>query len=451
MKKFLQMMLNPVFIIVYFLFLYVFLKLCKYGRGFLPFDMPILMVSIILLLIWLAVCVTLMIVKKEFIMIKWQHYLKIALVLMTVSTLYSGYRVYDMIINKTGKISYYYDEILKDKEMTLNNRSIFTGGFNEFMETAKKTMSMPNELYLSGSANIKCGYDGRISSFDMFVYGKDNNETKSYLISYKGGGTVEFKLDGYVDPTYEDDKKFQPFLDALESIKMDDYIEPFQIKYSGVQNFGYNNKNIYYVDKKGAVKVIENLTQEIQGYTVILEPLTELGPGIKKYVYVDNVYNIPKTPVKKGDNKTDEDSYLKSMISDLIGYKLKITDAAAGSRFYSLYMTVDGGVNWDECNQDPFSGELGVSSGIVFFDEKLGYIGMSHSGGDTANLYCTKDGGKTFTKVDLQSPEPYDYPSMPYKENGVYKIKVTIGANNDQPNDFLLYTSPNVMNWKVSH
>lgn len=443
------MLLNPVFIIVYFIFLYVLLKLCKYGKGYLAYDIPVLILCIILLFVWIAVCMTLIVTKKEFIMIKWQYWLKIALGLMIVSTLYSGYNVYDMIAHKSGKISYYFDKIFRDKEMTLSNSSLFSGGFIEFMEEAKETMAMPDKLYLSGTANIKCGYSGRITSFDMFVYGKKNNETKTYLISYKDGEKVKFRLDGYADPKYSEDILLQPFLDTLQALAMDDYIEPFQIKYSGVQNFGYNNDNIYYVDKSKNVKTVENLTQEIQGYTTVIEPLTENGPRLKKYIYVDNVYNIPKTPVKKGDNKTNEDYPLRSMVSDLIGYKLKITDAAAGSRFYSLYKTVDGEVNWDEWNEDPFSGELGVASGIVFMNEKQGYIGMSSASGEGATLYCTKDAGKTFTKVNLQSPEPYDYPSMPYKEDGKYKIKVTSGADNDQPNDFLLYTSTDGVKWQV--
>lgn len=286
MKKFFQMLLNPVFIIVYWIFLYVFLKLCKYGKGYLAFDMPILIICVIVMCVWLAVCITLFIVKKEYIMIKWEHWLKIALTIMIASTLYSGYRVYDMITHKNGKISYYYDKVFREKEMTFHNTSMFDNGFNDFMEEAKVTMAMPNELYISENVNIKCGYDGRISSFYMFVYGKKDGGTKSYLISYKDGEKAKFRLDGYADLDYSEDKKLQPFLDTLKNIEINDYIEPFQLQYSGVQNFGYNNENTYYVDKTGKVIFIENLSQEIQGYTTILEPLSERGPRTKTYIYM---------------------------------------------------------------------------------------------------------------------------------------------------------------------
>ena len=54
------------------------------------------------------------------------------------------------------------------------------------------------------------------------------------------------------------------------------------------------------------------------------------------------------------------------------GWRLVITDAAAGSRFYVMEKTMDGGSTWECINDDPFSGQLGVAEGLIFYDETLG-------------------------------------------------------------------------------
>ena len=134
-----------------------------------------------------------------------------------------------------------------------------------------------------------------------------------------------------------------------------------------------------------------------------------------------------------------------SMLNDNRGYRLSVLDAAAGSRFYGLEITEDGGKSWSMLNQDPFTGNTGVSAGISFFNETLGFIALSHSGGLYADLYRTKDGGATFEQVTIPAVEvplteeetyqPFDFPGMPYEEDGKLYLKVGQGQ------DCLLYTS----------
>lgn len=59
---------------------------------------------------------------------------------------------------------------------------------------------------------------------------------------------------------------------------------------------------------------------------------------------VNNIdYNSDKlTEGVKKPSASSEKFYL----SDKVGYSLNITGAAAGSRFYSLYGTLDGGSTW---------------------------------------------------------------------------------------------------------
>ena len=86
----------------------------------------------------------------------------------------------------------------------------------------------------------------------------------------------------------------------------------------------------------------------------------------------------------------------------MIGYRLIVTDSAAGSKYYELEKTVDGGTNWTLVKEDPFDGNLGLAEGIVFFTQDNGYIGITNVSGTDSQTYVTYDGGVTFSKVDDQ-------------------------------------------------
>lgn len=49
-----------------------------------------------------------------------------------------------------------------------------------------------------------------------------------------------------------------------------------------------------------------------------------------------------------------------------------VADAAAGSRFYVMEKSTDGGSNWKRMNEDPFGGQIGVTEGLVFLMNSLG-------------------------------------------------------------------------------
>ena len=59
-------------------------------------------------------------------------------------------------------------------------------------------------------------------------------------------------------------------------------------------------------------------------------------------------------------------------LDDETGWRLVVTDAALGSRFYVLERTYDGGGSWERVNDDPFDGNIGVAEGLVFFGGDLG-------------------------------------------------------------------------------
>lgn len=68
----------------------------------------------------------------------------------------------------------------------------------------------------------------------------------------------------------------------------------------------------------------------------------------------------------------------------------------AGSRFYELERSEDGGTTWERINQDPFSGSIGVAEGLLFFDEQFGFAGLTGASQSYSQMYVTRDGGETF-------------------------------------------------------
>lgn len=123
-----------------------------------------------------------------------------------------------------------------------------------------------------------------------------------------------------------------------------------------------------------------------------------------------------------------------------LGWRLEIVDAAAGSRFYDLNQTTDGGKTWTKINEDPFDGTMGVAEGLEFFDSQFGFAGLAGASGAHSQIYVTYNGGATFEPVTLPldsatelspyaselhfSASDYQYMMMPEKDGDTYKIKL---------------------------
>ena len=118
-----------------------------------------------------------------------------------------------------------------------------------------------------------------------------------------------------------------------------------------------------------------------------------------------------------------------------IGYRMVVLDAACGSRMYGLLKSTDGGASWQMASGDPFAGQMGMGVDFTFLDEKFGFATLMHNGGEEAYLYVTEDGGLSYQSVAMQGITVtfddgytypiYDYPHMPYEENG--KLYVLCG------------------------
>lgn len=124
-----------------------------------------------------------------------------------------------------------------------------------------------------------------------------------------------------------------------------------------------------------------------------------------------------------------------------IRFRMVVMDAALGSRWYGLLKSSDRGLSWQVVSDSPFGGDMGMGVDFTFLNEDFGFATLAHNGGDEADLYVTEDGGKSYRPVAIESPEvtlengyqyrPYDFPQMPYEEDGKLYVLCGQGADGD--------------------
>ena len=140
-------------------------------------------------------------------------------------------------------------------------------------------------------------------------------------------------------------------------------------------------------------------------------------------------------------------------VNSNVGFMLKFEDVAMGIAFGKISKTTDGGNKWN----DIF---LGVgnenkifkrSSQIKFINENIGFLTMPSVGGESSDLYITKDGGNSFNKLEIMENNIYDFYNLPIIEDGVLSIKITQGSDGDyNGGDYKVYYSKdNCDNWSL--
>ncbi|WP_347460382.1 hypothetical protein [Clostridium sp. DMHC 10] len=312
---------------------------------------------------------------------------------------------------------------------------------------------MPKKLYISNNFSLKFDSNGKIISFDTYLYGKnDKGKLQSYLISYDSikSGNVTVLLNGYVNANYSKDKLLAPLIETMKVIPLKKTVsrwneKQYGILYYGKRSFGYNTNGIVYIDSKRNMNSNVNAYSEIIGYIVsVFVPGKESIDTPVRYNLVDNIYNTKTSQSSKGKDDIADESYNATnqfYLSKKVGYRLKVTAVALGNRAYSLNKTTDGGVTWKTINEDPFSGVIGSAAGITFLNDKLGFLCLSYNGGGNGQLYRTEDGGISYKKIDFpevkvslnngQTYNPFDLPGMPYKKDGSLNVLVGQGSDGD--------------------
>lgn len=407
-------------------------------------------------------------------------------------------------------------------KVTLKHDNFFDDSVAGILEDLDNEIGLPKKIYLVNHFNVTFYATGEIAAIDTFFYGEDENgETRTYLVDYnrKKSSKMTVYINNYAETDYEEDMCLTPLFELLGNIKVKEQVDSwaeetkshtFGISYSGKRAFTSADSlqviNAENTDTNGnSILSQVEYGGEVTGFAVTFSTGGEENTGeIITYIInpkytsaavlaqqnrreqideakngagndtTDNTGNADPNAVAGNDEEESgdgtpwtenrEDGSVYFFLDSNTGYRLLVADAAAGSRFYELEMTKDGGQSWNQKNANPFNGNIGVAEGIEFYNENLGVIGLAGASGDYSTLYLTQDGGKTFSKIELSMDEvtelpdtaaeygfsiaDYDYCKMPQQEDGKLTIKVISAVGE---NDGILFESTDNGNtWNYS-
>lgn len=407
-------------------------------------------------------------------------------------------------------------------KVTLKHDNFFDDSVAGILEDLDNEIGLPKKIYLVNHFNVTFYATGEIAAIDTFFYGEDENgETRTYLVDYnrKKSSKMTVYINNYAETDYEEDMCLTPLFELLGNIKVKEQVDSwaeetkshtFGISYSGKRAFtsadGLQVINAENTDTNGnSILSQVEYGGEVTGFAVTFSTGGEENTD-KIITYIINpkytsaavlaqqnrLEQIEKAKNSSGDvtgdnngNKDNgiisgsededgeeaapwtenrEDGSVYFFLDSNTGYRLLVADAAAGSRFYELECTKDGGQSWNQLNADPFCGNMGVAEGIEFYNENLGVIGLRGASGAYSTLYLTQDGGKTFSMIELPMDEvtelpdtaaqygleksDYDYCEMPQQEDGKFKIKVI--SEQGETDGILFESTDNGNTWNYS-
>ena len=407
-------------------------------------------------------------------------------------------------------------------KVTLKHDNFFDDSVAGILEDLDNEIGLPKKIYLVNHFNVTFYATGEIAAIDTFFYGEDENgETRTYLVDYnrKKSSKMTVYINNYAETDYEEDMCLTPLFELLGNIKVKEQVDSwaeetkshtFGISYSGKRAFTSADSlqviNAENTDTNGnSILSKVEYGGEVTGFAVTFSTGGEENTD-KIITYIINpkytsaavlaqqnrLEQIEKAKNSSGDvtgdnngNKDNgiisgsededgeeatpwtenrEDGSVYFFLDSNTGYRILVADAAAGSRFYELECTKDGGQSWNQLNADPFCGNMGVAEGIEFYNENLGVIGLRGASGAYSTLYLTQDGGKTFSMIELPMDEvtelpdtaaqygleksDYDYCEMPQQEDGKFTIKVI--SEQGETDGILFESTDNGNTWNYS-
>ena len=394
-----------------------------------------------------------------------------------------------------GALSWKIEEWTHKKEIALTHGNVFESGVEGVLADLDTALGLPEKLYVSDSYEMTFDGSGAIQSLSAFLYGTDEKgDTRTYLVDYDAdkSSSMTVWLDGESGGEYDEDKRLEPMLQIFQqtdwNTQAKSWSEQFgketvyEILYYGKRSFPSREglrltfSSAFDSDAAGtgnqeageqrqeeeALRERQFLAQldrggELSGFEVSLH-IPQMSSVTPVRYMLDPEYISQETLSRENEKQQAQtakeaeswtvdrsDGSMYFFLDGQHGWRLSVADAAAGSRFYVLEQTADGGNSWECINQDPFSGKIGVAEGLVFFDEHTGVAGLSGAAQYYSSLYLTRDGGAVFEQIELpmetavelpesaaeygQTIEDYAYLNMPKKEGEIWTITVTAGAS----------------------
>lgn len=305
----LSMVTYSIFILVYWISFYELYTLCRFGR--LKNNIIVLLGCMVFFLTWFIILI-IKIVKRpavpQQIVDKYKFYSRcktiwtcIVAIIIVLITCFYGVKIYHSAINYNGKLSWSLSDLKNKRTVKLEHNNIYESGIEGIFTDINKKIHMPEKLYVVNNFNLKFDSNGKITSVDTFLYGKNaKGESESYLVSYNSNksGNITIYLNGYANAKYNDDKLLEPLFNTIKIIPLKKTVsswpgEQYGILYSGKRSFGYNTDGIVYIDSKGNINSAVNSYSEIIGYTVsVYVPGKENKITPVRYNLIDSLNNI---------------------------------------------------------------------------------------------------------------------------------------------------------------
>ncbi len=473
--KYLTKICGAVCLFFYLLFLYQVWHLCQYGG--IRRHMPLLAFGAIG---FLASLITGLVLKRQ------KHeevlgqglanlFFRMEILIGLLGTVFFGVCVVYAALPYNGALSWKLDSLMKEKKVELAHDNFFRDGADGFLTDLDKAFGLPEELYVVNRFRMTFDGTGEIQAIETFLHGKDEKgEERTYLVDYDRarGRKMTVWLDGNA-AGYDGAKHLEPMLRILEKADCSQQVQEwskdlgagiYEILYYGKRSFGSQEGLKLLpgdVDGDGEDNGVPDLGQlstgwEVTGFEVSLHIPSAEGVTPVRYIMEPEYVSLDVLSQERVEEQVGEavetkgwtvdqsDGTMYFFLDGNIGWRLAVIDAAAGSRFYGMEKTADGGDTWDEINADPFLGDIGVTEGLLFFDESFGIAGLTGASQSDSSLFLTRDGGRSFTRLSLpmdtvtQLPplakecgftvEDYDYIHMPKKEEDTLTVMVSTEA-----------------------
>ncbi len=416
---------------------------------------------------------------------------------------YYGFHILQSARDMTTKLGGYVYRWQNTETFSLEADNLYEDGLEALFEELDQKLDLPEELYCVRAVEINFQEDGTVTEIYAFLYGEQEGETRTYLVDYRRASseTVTVWLDGYAEASYEPEQRLQPFLELAARLDLERETagwqgETRQLLYDGSRYFPYGAGQNFLLAEDGSQTAAQG---GVFGYEVSLwnpesprdsagiaqgtevkrffaawdaagsgtaaltgEAAAEAGQAAEPESGTGSGTGAGSGDGTKpggGSNGTADmpvgESFVESgediafFLDSQTGWCLRVADAAAGSRFFQLERTNDGGETWELWNEDPFAGATGGGVDLEFLDENLGFLVIRSASGSYAHLYRTEDGGKTVAEVELPTQdEAYDFPELPVPAEGGLELTVGKGTESDGPQDTVrLYSQDQGQSW----
>lgn len=466
MKK----MIDYILLVLYTLCFYTLWQLCQWGgvRSHLRRLLPLAVLLLITLIVKLVLR------HKGF---RASHARARVAAFAGITALFGGLIVYSAVPYH-GQLSWKIDDLLHHKKVEFTHTNLYTDGVEGILTDVETKITLPEKLCISNSFSAEFTADGTITSVDTMLYGEnEKGEIETYLISYnaKHGTKLDVWTDGAAHTTFDTALLWSPLPDILSKADTEATVRSwdtgdddatFEILYYGKRSF-QTDEGLRFIEGDadgdgvpGTADAIYRLQAggEVSGYEMSLYMPDH--PEITPARYIMEPEYIPQSTLNAQHedqivetaqqesgwtvDQADGSVYTFAQSDANAGYRLVVTDAALGSRFYGLEKSTDAGKQWTSINADPFAGNSGVVEGIEFFTEDFGFIGLTGASGEYSSIFMTEDGGLSFAEIQLpmdqitEIPEPgksygltlddYHYLTMPTYDGTTLRMTVTSGS-----------------------